>query len=315
MQERRTTVRLAHSSRVHYCPSSDLIPRDGQLTDLSERGAGLLALETHYVGEQVTVSFWIPGDEETPVTATGAVRWSHERPDAGQRYPMGVTWFALEETTQHRLQRFLADEASPPSGPLDRLIPGWRAIPPSIRGQWTKAVALVLGLCSVVALWMTWRNQYLALTVTTREATIRQLEHQESAMGGELALTKLQLAETSGELNRLDAQSVLLQSETRRLGQDIVQFQQMYQHLREDREALMRRVLDFQQERLLRKAVPLDQLQLAIQEAVEARMRRRVRSDADPLDAGNRGYVVLHGQPTSKTPAISIRVRDPQETR
>src|SRR3989338_4726715 len=107
MQERRTTIRVDRLCRAQYCPADDLIPRDGRLTNLSERGAGLLAHETHRLGARLTVSFSLP-EEEEPLTATGVVHWSDARARHGQWYPLGLEWLPMEETARHRLYTFLS---------------------------------------------------------------------------------------------------------------------------------------------------------------------------------------------------------------
>ena len=102
MQERRSTIRIEYPARAQYCPSEDLIPRDGRMTNLSERGANLLARETHRLGERITVSFPLP-EEEEPLTVTGVVRWSDPTAQRGRWHATGIEWLPLGETASHRL--------------------------------------------------------------------------------------------------------------------------------------------------------------------------------------------------------------------
>ncbi len=106
MQERRTTIRIGQQCRTQYCSSEDLLPRDGRITDLSERGVGLLVREAHRIGEVLTVGFSLPGDRTT-LTATGVVRWSNP-PQKGRWYPVGLDWIR-----RHVLGLEVATEAFP----------------------------------------------------------------------------------------------------------------------------------------------------------------------------------------------------------
>ena len=74
MQERRTSIRMAHAVAAQYCPSDDLLPRDGKLLDVSERGSRLKAREPRQVGDRITVTFPLEQEQE-PLTVTGEVRW------------------------------------------------------------------------------------------------------------------------------------------------------------------------------------------------------------------------------------------------
>ena len=106
MQERRTTVRCECLERARYRSDNDPTLREGRLTTVTERGLGLLAHEPHRVGEQLTLSFMLPGEDET-VTTTGVVRWVSQTTDQKRWYLLGLEWLALEETTRFRLDTFL----------------------------------------------------------------------------------------------------------------------------------------------------------------------------------------------------------------
>src|SRR3989338_9581565 len=106
MEERRSTVRVGHSCRAQCCPADDLLPQEGRVLNLSERGVGLLTREPRRVGERMAVNIPLPG-EEGLVTASGIVQWSGSPIQRGRWHPTGLEWLPLEETAFHRLESFL----------------------------------------------------------------------------------------------------------------------------------------------------------------------------------------------------------------
>jgi hypothetical protein len=324
MQERRTTIRVDRLSRAQYCPADDLVPRDGRLMNLSERGAGLLAHETHRVGARLTVTFNLP-EEEEPLTATGVVHWSDARARHGRWYPVGVEWLPMEETVRHRLHAFLSHRAQPP--PLQ--VSGERMLSPGFSAI-LRRVILVLGLLlaagfAVWAVTLFQKTRSLGEALEQRHAIIRYLEQREAAMERELASAKTQLAAASATAASFSEQTQQLQAEVGRLGGEVERFQESYVRLREEREQLMQRVLELEQQRLQLTArlSSVPDLRRAIQEAVEARRlaQRQARTPAysaradaarQSAVAGNRGYLVRNGRPTAGGATLWIRVHEPE---
>ena len=350
MQERRATIRVSCQSRIHYCPSEDLLPRDGRLTNLSERGAGLLTREAHHTGERVTISVPLSQEEEG-VTATGLVRWSSpvdlpRRLIWGRWHSVGLEWLPLEETTREHLHRFLEETMRLP-----------RAHPSAtrIRGRALRRVALltvvVLGFVAagLLGLWLLLlgqENRRLHETVQQRTALVRQLEQRERGLQQELGTArqelgsvqqelegaKTQVANTIAEVVRMDQQTQHLEADVERLGQDVAHIQESYVKVREEREQLMQRVLGLQEERLrleqerrqlTHRLSSIPDLRLAIQEAIrarkaEARAQRRLLAQArgqterQAGQEGNRGYLIRESRPALNRSTVWIRVHEPE---
>jgi uncharacterized protein (TIGR02266 family) len=339
MQERRTTIRIARAARTQYCPSGDLIPRDGRITNLSERGVHLLAQESHRVGERVTLSFSFPGEEE-PLTATGVVRWTDPQARRG-RHAMGLEWLPLGETSRHRLGTFLGRTEQAASG---------QAVAASPR-SWTMARTLVFRTGVVfailagiaVAQWaftIQRDNQQFGVALQQRNAIIHALEEREVSLQQEMAATQAQLAATFDEVTRLAYETTGLQEEAKdfhhdvqRLNQEVERFQASYVRAQEERERLVQRVLDLEQERtqlarereaLARKLASIPELRKAIREAIIVRrhaqhlVRQASRQSPDTLASveGNRGYLIWDGQSTwGDVPVgstMTIHVHEPE---
>ena len=336
MQERRTTIRARYSSRAQYCSAEDLLPRDGRVTNLSERGAGVLARERRPVGERVTVTFPLP-EEEEPLTVTGVVRWS-EGQARGRGYPMGLEWLPLEETTSHRLHAFLNAQAR--EAPRRAEVGVWRSLR-SVRSL-AVGVGIVLAILLGLRLFrgataLQQENRQLGGAVAQRNEIIQQLElrgaglEQElTASNTQLATSKVQLTAAAEAMTQLGRQSQGLEGDVQRLGQEVerfqqsyVQLQESYGQLREEREALMLRVLDLQQERTLlaKRLSSIPDLRRAIRDAIQARteaqrqvwLQARLAAAAREQSVeGNRGYLVWEGQPTAGRSALSIKVHEPE---
>ena len=324
MQERRTSIRVDRLSRAQYCPADDLIPRDGRLANLSACGAGLLAQETHRVGERLTVSFSLPEEEEL-LTATGVVHWSDAQARQGRWYPLGLEWLPMEETARHRLQTFLSSRTQDRSLPLG--IWGMRSA--TVRPLLLRT-ALVLGVLLVAGftLWvlsLSQKNRALGEALEQRNAIIRHVEAREATLEDELAAARAQLASTSNTVAHFGEQTQELEAEVGRLNGEVERFQQSYVRIREEREQLIQRVLDLQQERLrlAKRLSSIPALRLAIREAVEARSSAQrharqqtlmARKDAARRYAleGNQGYLVRNGRPTAGRSTMWIRVHEPE---
>lgn len=321
MEERRSTIRLNHHGRTQYCSSEDLIPRDGRLTNVSERGAGLLVREPHRNGEMVTVGFSLPS-ERAALTATGVVRWSEE-PGKGGWHPIGVDWLQLEETTRNRLQRFIASAPSPkPKAAMPKL------------GKNTRTILLTVGavflalLSAAGVLWVRsiqWENRQLQAIVEQRNRVINQLAQEEAQLKTELVAAQEHLAATANEVARLDQVAQGFGQQVAQLSGEVSRVQQSYEQVRQEREELLQRVLDLETERMLlmRRLSSIDELRLAIREAIQTRKTDRqthwlslIRSqrvaDAQELANGNRGYLIKDGRPTLGTSTVLIRVHEPE---
>lgn len=339
MQERRTTIRISHAARTQYCPSGDLIPRDGRITNLSERGVHLLAQESHRVGERVTLSFSLPGEEE-PLTATGVVRWTDPQARRG-RHAMGLEWLPLGETSRHRLGTFLGRTEQAASGQVVAASPRSWTMARTLVFRAGVAFAILAGI--VVARWafiIQHDNQQLGVALQQRNAIIHELEEREVSLQQEMAATHSQLAATLDEITRLAYETTGLQQEAKdfhhdvqRLNEEVERFQGSYARAQEDRERLMQRVLGLEQERtqlaqereeLARKLASIPQLRKAIREAINARRQaRRLGRQARPQSTdtlesvdGNRGYVIRGGRltwgaiPIGST--MTIHVHEPE---
>ena len=323
MEERRNTIRLSHHGRTQYCSSEDLIPRDGRLVNVSERGAGLLVHEPHRNGEMVTIGFSLPG-ERAALTATGVVRWSHE-PEKGGWHPIGVDWLQLEDTTKNRLQRLIAGAPRPkPKGEAQRL------------GRNTRAVLLTVGavfllfLTAAAVFWvrsLQWENRQLQAIVEQRNMVINQLAQEETQLKLELATAQQHLMDTANEVARLDQVAQGFGQQVAQLSGEVGRVQASYDQVRQEREELLQRVMDLETERMLlmRRLSSIDDLRLAIREAIETRKSERqahwlslIRAqriaDAQELANGNQGYMVRDGRPTLSNTTVFIRVHDPEES-
>jgi len=303
MQERRTTIRIRHVCRAPYCPGADLLPREGRLTTLSERGAGLLVRDAHQEGDRLTVNVPLP-EEPDPLTMTGVVRWSsHPIPNNGW-HPVGLEWLPLEESARHRLQQFLLLRARASVPHMEEAA----AANAQARRRVLRRSVILAGFSLLVAglLWglsLRGDNQALVATLRQREGTMTQLKRQEALLQQELGTTKKSLAATTEEIARLDQQAQFLGQAVEQLGQDVDRAHASLREIHEEREQLMQRVLDLTQERTsLMRRVEIAQREQAIQEAINARRE---------ASAGNQGYVVREDPPAER-PTLWIRVHDPE---
>jgi hypothetical protein len=322
MQERRTTIRKSHYARMQYCPSEDLELRDGRLADVSERGAGVLVRERHRSGELVTLGFSLPGTEDT-LTATGVIRWSGSESPKGNWHRAGVEWLPLEDATRNRLHQFLDTAKPAPSRPA-----------PTGAGSSIRRIALIVAAVATSLLgWSLYRwaraveteNAELVSTVQRRDAIINYLGQEGQRLKFELGEARRYLAETAGEVARLDVQAQLFGRQVQRLNQDVDRFQRSYLQASEERTQLMQKVLDLEQEKasLAKRLASVDELKLAIRDAIESRKQTqqaerlamlKARGDAQErwLSQGNRGYLIRDGRPTVGHSTVWIRVHEPE---
>ncbi|MBI3997231.1 MAG: PilZ domain-containing protein [Candidatus Omnitrophica bacterium] len=323
MQERRTTIRVPHQSHIQYCPSEDLLPRDGGLIDLSERGVGLLTSESHPTGEAITITLSLPGAEDS-VTATGVVRWSAAPAGPWTRHRVGLEWTPLAHTTQQRLHAFLstATRATTQSFGL------WQVI----RQEWARhrlglIVGIVGGAVFLIAggWWMYGlreENRQLQMAIRQRSETIHQLAQRDAVLQQELRLAKTRLASTSEEVARLDYEAQQMERGMQQLTHDVARFQQSYGPIKEERHRLAQQVLSLEQQRANSPSlfVSSHELRRVVRETLvahrQARRQLRLKEfraiEPQRASARNGGYVVRDGQPTTNTSTMWIRVHDPE---
>ena len=333
MQERRTTIRMNRLSRAQYCPADDLVPRDGRLTNLSERGAGLFLRETHRIGERITVSFVLPDTEES-LTATGVVRWSDDESRQGRWYPLGVEWLGFDDASRRRLNTFIGQHAQAMS--QQRPQPVSRTSRRVRQGLFLSGIVSAFAVVAYLAYQLVaiqQQNRQLGEAIGQRDSAIRTLEHRqahlkarETELQQELTRSRTQLELASESVSQLGTQTQDMESKIHRLNEEVERFQQSYVQVREEREELMQRVLDLQQERMLlqRKLASVPDLHRAIREAIHTRKQEqrlarlkalqavRAQAEKDWSIEGNRGYLVRNGKPTGGRPTMWIRVLDPE---
>ena len=320
MQERRATIRVPYVCRVQYRPFEDLLPRDGRLADLSDRGAGLLTHDFHPPGERLTLHLSLPEDSEG-ITATGVVRWSNPKGRLSRWCRLGVEWLPFEDTTRDRLHGFIAHRPQPSS--------------PSSSQQLMVVLGLVVVLClggwMVSSFWLTTRtlrseNDTLQQELVHRNTLLAQLHQKEQGLQQQLTTVKTQFADATTEVARLDVHAQTLNQHMERLTQEIGVVQEASAKLQQERDALMLRVLDLEQERLSlkRRLASLPELRLAVREAISARKAAQ-RTERKRLLAarraairrtashGNRGYLLRSGRPTIGSGTVWIRVYDPTD--
>lgn len=337
MQERRTTVRVAYQSRAQYCAAEDLLPRDGRLVNLSERGAGVLIREARKPGEQITISFSLPQSADA-LTATGLVRWS-EASGTGKWKAAGLEWLPLEEVSRNRLHDFLYGQPASVAVPV---APAPTASPISpgrkLNFSWLPWAAAITLLAGALFTWVQYserRAAKLELGLAQRNTVINVLKEREQRMAQreawlrqELVTAKTHLATASGEIARLDEQANTLGADAQRLRQEVDLFQQSYDTAQKERTDLIQQVLNLEQERLrlVGKLSSLPELQIAIRESIEARRKERraewishfrfsapSNMDTQIRPEDNQGFVLRNGQPTQRRgPGMSIRVLEPE---
>ena len=330
MQERRTTLRVPVRGRTQYCPAEDFLPRDGQLMNLSERGAGLMAKKAHQVGERITLSVQLPGESADPMIATGVVRWCGSSRSRGRWWPMGLEWLPMEEATRHRLHRFLYAAANRPQAA--RPAPRGAAADPAVRYTLIGLGTFAATLAALGVLALHRHNQELQAVAAQRQAVIAQLQRREASLTGQLTDARQHPEETTGEVARLDQYAIALSGAMERLRQDVnsvqtsyTDLQQSYSTVRQERELLMQRVMDLEQERarLATRLASVKELRVAIQDAIQRRKEQdqatrllgqeaRRAADAERLSRGNRGYLVRDGRPTATGSTVWIRIHEPE---
>ena len=326
MQERRATIRHAHQCPVTYCPTEDLLARDGLLMNLSERGAGLRLHETHQPEERVAVSVPLPGADE-PVTLTGSVRWSEPPARLRRWYAVGVEWLPPEASVLERVRSFL-HTLGPPSASqaATKRSPMVRAM---LQGTIVAGIIVGVLLVTLYLSWvraLQWENRQLVSDVRKRDVVIANLEQDGVRLQHELASAKSDLAVTASAVSQLDTRAKQLTGDIQQLNTAVDHVQQSYLQVRQERGRLMERVMQLEQERarLASRLASVPVLRLAIRDAVEARrqaqaeQRRRLlqlqqAADRRRLAQGNRGYLLRDGRPTASPSTVWIHVHQPEE--
>lgn len=276
MQERRTIIRVRYACRAHYCPPDEPTPRDGQLLTLSERGASLLVRETQPHGSHLTVTYPLNGHDA--MTATGVVRWSEPAALADGWHPVGIEWLPLDDTVRHRLERFLHQHAIAPSPSAS---PAGQARRRSFRRPSSRAVqisiglSLLFGLALCAAAFSGLRGEHRDLQTAFEQRTdmLERVERQDRVLRHELALTHVQLSDTTQELLRLSQQAKQIGATVEQLSQEVDRVEQSNEAMADDREQLMQRVMDLAHERtwLVKRLAMMETLQTVIDDAMAAR--------------------------------------------
>ena len=272
MQERRTTIRNPWVRRAQYCPSKDLIPRDGCLTTLSAHGLGMLTHEPHPSGERITVSMTLPGADDV-LTMTGVVRWCGDRPTRGRWYSLGLEWVPFEDATRCRLDTFLNQRFS------------WapQRISDEIQQRpivWWGGVVVGIVLVGRVMV-LQWENAGMHHAVYQRNLVISQLEVRGERFEHDLELATKELSETLGHVEQLDQQTGRFQTQMQQLTHEVEQFQAASTKANDERLQLLRHVADLEEERaqMIHRLSTIPMVRQVIQDAIEARTRR----SANPL--------------------------------
>lgn len=313
MQERRSTIRVSHRCRIQYCSSSDLLPRDGYLMNLSEQGAGMLLREPHAQQEQITISFGLPGEDE-PVTATGVVRWSAPSGWSSRWHPCGLSWLPLEEAARHRLHRWMYTGTQ-----RFRLRPPSRASLRWVLRTITVAAGIAIGLLGL--LWsvvLSQENRTLRQEVQRRTMTIVRLEQREEQLQEALEAANLSLAATVTDIARLEEQTLMVEHHVATFQRELSQLQALYEQARSDRAQLMQRMqeLDDERQALARQIASqraTTQLQVVMERAIANLLTQR-RPPPAPSH-GNQGYLLRHGHPAQSGVGPWIWVHEPEALR
>ncbi|HEX9781078.1 MAG TPA: PilZ domain-containing protein [bacterium] len=344
MQERRSTVRLSREGRAHYCPSDDLLPRDGRLSDVSEHGVRLRTREAHEPGQRITVSLALPDDPE-PFTATGTIRWSQTASGRRGWYDVGAEWLPLDAPVAGRLRAYAGRADGPDPQPGAPRAPAWVA--GSALRRWAAAGALLaLAAAAVWLMRVGQENRELARAISQRDQVIGQLEQQSGALHHQLAQARDTLTITAQVVERLEVQGERLQTQLGELSAGLDQVQDRYAGMLAARESLLQEVTAIEEQRnevvtvlnqeredTARRMSSVPELRRAIREAItarraaSARARREAAASArasedrseEPPEAGtNRGYLVWEGAALTSQPAESarmIRVLEPEVAR
>ena len=309
MQERRTSVRIPYQCTAQCCSSEDFLPRDGQITSLSEHGASLLTRYPLKRDARITLNFSLPADPD-PIIATGVIRWLNASAGGtpSRWHAYGVEWLSLEEAMRQRLRHFLYNSARRGSA---------RAGTPGTAARWMQLAAvlcviLAAGLVLSALSMLRHENRLLATAVQERGTMIAQAAAREARLGRDLAMARTQLTATSDDVTRLDDRARQFGEEVARLSRDVQYFEQSYHSLQAEREQLIQRVLDLEQTRTAQFRE--EELRRVIREAIA--VRRHGTSDAPsplaPPSAWNQGYLIRAGRSASADPPVTIRVHEPQ---
>ena len=257
------------------------------------------------------------------MTAAGIVRWSSPPSFRWRGYPFGLEWLALEETSRQRLQSFLqrSGKTVPGASFLQRRPLGWKIVLLSF---------LVIGFlwAGFVGFWflaLFQENRQLHETVQQREQLVTELTQREQGLRQALTAATTQVSTALEEVVRLGQHAQRLEGNMQQLTLDVQRAQESFAGARAEREALMQRILDLEQERLqlAERLSSIPALQHAIQEAIAARKEarravRRLRLQArreaahQQAQAGNHGYLIRNGRATVAGSTVWIRVYDPE---
>ncbi len=240
MLERRSSLRYDHADRAQYCPANDLLPRDGRITNMSERGIGLLVQEPHQQGERITVSFSLENENDL-LTATGVARWSSSMPVHGRWFPLGIEWLPFEETTRNRMRAYLQEHYKKPAPSAGKLHASAKLKPTSdaTLDRMLVRAGTIVGLTATVilAVWSRHLHQQtlgLGQLIRERNAVITQMQAQTLGIQTELERAQAGLAVTVKQVARLDRQNEFFGAQMERLNENLETIRLEYARLRDD---------------------------------------------------------------------------------
>ena len=224
MQERRRSVRVPHRRRVPSCGSQALLPVDSYLTDVSERGLGLLVRESCPEGERLTVSFSLH-DANDLITATGVVRWAASPRHRRRWRRVGLEWLGLQDESRHRLHYFLLRTLQAVTTPRPRGVRRWARPPLWLLGAGVVGGLLLTILCGWWVTSLRRENVRLQSLLHERVAMIQRLEQQHEQLSRDLAAAQRHVRVTTEVIAQLSQQMERLENGARRLQQDVARVQ------------------------------------------------------------------------------------------
>lgn len=327
MEERRGKVRLSCLLRARYSPAGSQPFHEARVTDLSERGAGLLVRQSLRPGDHLQLDLELPS-EETPLGMTGLVRWIQGDSSEVRWTSAGVEFINLDETQRYRLGTFLSEQLQKTLTRARLGHPVALATSPTTTAPWRRAATWLGALAILTAIvWMVvlqQENVRLGSVLKERNVMIAQLESHQYELTQALQETNTELTQTTAEVESLRQQTEMLESGLQQLGRDFETLQESYQRLSWERTQLLAQVEGLEQQRadVQRMLSNIPSLRKALHDAFRRRRdeqlaQRRLtiqalyNADYESLKRGNRGYLVRDGQPTTGS-TLRIRVHDPQ---
>ena len=184
-------------------------------------------------------------------------------------------------------------------------------------------VAVVTSLARLA--WLERQKRQLVLDYVQAQAVLKQLSAQRAALDTELVSAKQTIDGQTRDMTGLHDQLRDVQAQLDRTLVEIAQLQRERDELHASNTSLTEQLgtVTTEKQQLEVKLSDIHQLRLAIRDVQrklwqrrwamwEARIAQLRKADDDLTTAGNRGYVIAHGQPTTgTTPRMHVRVLDP----